>query len=39
VKPDRRQSSTRVDGIQAAVTGLDGIVRAIEKPTYRAMGF
>ena len=39
VKPDRRQSSTRIDGIQAAVTGLDGIVRAAEKPTYRAMGF
>jgi phage terminase large subunit-like protein len=30
VKPDRRQSSTRIDGIQAAVTGLDGIVRAPE---------
>jgi len=28
VKPDRRQSSTRIDGIQAAVTGLDGIIRA-----------
>jgi phage terminase large subunit-like protein len=28
VKPDRKQSSTRIDGIQAAVTGLDGIVRA-----------
>ncbi len=27
-KPDRRQSSTRIDGIQAAVTALDGIVRA-----------
>jgi phage terminase large subunit-like protein len=30
VKPDRRQSSTRIDGIQAAVTALDGIVRAPE---------
>jgi phage terminase large subunit-like protein len=30
VKPDRKQSSTRIDGIQAAVTGLDGIVRAPE---------
>lgn len=27
VKPDRRKSSTRIDGVQAAVTGLDGIVR------------
>lgn len=33
VKPDRRQSSTRIDGIQAAVTGLDGIVRAPEVAT------
>lgn len=39
VKPDRKQSSTRIDGIQAAVTGLDGIVRAEEKPTYLAMSF
>jgi phage terminase large subunit-like protein len=30
VKPDRKQSSTRIDGIQAAVTALDGIVRAPE---------
>lgn len=30
VKPDRRQSSTRIDGIQAAVTAMDGIVRAPE---------
>jgi phage terminase large subunit-like protein len=29
-KPDRKQSVTRIDGIQAAVTGLDGIVRAPE---------
>lgn len=28
VKPDRQKSITRIDGIQAAVTGLDGIVRA-----------
>lgn len=27
VKPDRRKSSSRIDGIQAAVTGLDGWVR------------
>lgn len=40
VKPDRRQSSTRIDGIQAAVTALDGIVRdAGQKQTYRAMSF
>lgn len=30
VKPDRKQSTSRIDGIQAAVTGLDGIVRAPE---------
>lgn len=28
VKPDRAKSSARIDGFQAAVTGLDGIVRA-----------
>lgn len=28
VKPDRRKSMRRIDGIQAAVTGLDGWVRA-----------
>ena len=28
VKPDRQKSISRIDGIQAAVTGLDGIVRA-----------
>lgn len=39
VKPDRRQSSTRIDGIQAAVTGLDGIVRNVQKATYQAMSF
>lgn len=27
VKPDRKKSSSRIDGFQAAVTGLDGIVR------------
>lgn len=27
VKPNRRTSSARIDGFQAAVTGLDGIVR------------
>ncbi|WP_232676696.1 terminase large subunit [Nocardioides sp. R-C-SC26] len=27
VKPDRKKSSTRIDGIQAAVTALDGVVR------------
>jgi phage terminase large subunit-like protein len=30
VKPDRKQSTARIDGIQAAVTALDGIVRAPE---------
>jgi phage terminase large subunit-like protein len=28
VKPDRQKSSARIDGFQAAVTGLDGIVRS-----------
>ena len=28
VKPDRKKSSARIDGFQAAVTGLDGIVRS-----------
>lgn len=28
VKPDRQKSSTRIDGIQAAVTAADGLVRA-----------
>lgn len=28
VKPDRQKSSSRIDGFQAAVTGLDGVVRA-----------
>lgn len=34
VKPDRRKSVTRIDGIQAAVTGLDGKLRspAEERP-------
>jgi phage terminase large subunit-like protein len=39
VKPDRKQSTSRIDGIQAAVTALDGLVRAVDKPTYRAMSF
>ena len=33
VKPDRRKSSSRIDGIQAAVTGLDGVLRAEIKHT------
>lgn len=28
VKPDRAKSSSRIDGFQAAVTGMDGIVRS-----------
>ena len=39
VKPDRKQSIARIDGIQAAVTGLDGIVRQAGTKTYRAMSF
>jgi phage terminase large subunit-like protein len=40
VKPDRRQSTYRIDGIQAAVTGLDGIVRApdVAKKLTRVKG-
>src|SRR5665647_2302559 len=38
VKPDRKKSVARIDGIQAAVTGLDGIVRMVKTaeagPTY-----
>lgn len=39
VKPDRAQSVTRIDGIQAAVTGLDGYVRRPRKSLHRAMSF
>ncbi|WP_144628933.1 terminase large subunit [Arthrobacter woluwensis] len=28
VKPDRKKSTSRIDGIQAAITGMDGVVRA-----------
>lgn len=38
VKPDRAKSTYRIDGIQAAVTGLDGRLRTAKK-TYRAGGF
>lgn len=31
VKPDRQKSVTRIDGIQAAVTGLDGRLRVAKK--------
>jgi phage terminase large subunit-like protein len=37
VKPNRQQSTSRIDGIQALVTALDGIVRASADqkiPTY-----
>lgn len=39
VKPDRRQSTSRIDGIQAAVTALDGLVRseADTGPAYRRL--
>lgn len=30
VKPDRQKSVTRIDGIQAAVTGLDGVLRRVK---------
>lgn len=40
VKPDRAKSSARVDGLQAAVTGLDGIVRTTleQKQQFIATG-
>lgn len=40
VKPNRKESTARIDGIQAAVTALDGIVRDPgQQKTYRAMSF
>jgi phage terminase large subunit-like protein len=39
VKPDRAKATTRVDGIQAAVTGLDGYLRRPRPKTRRAVGF
>lgn len=40
VKPDRKKSSSRIDGFQAAVTALDGVVRATkeESKPRRAKG-
>ncbi|WMI32943.1 terminase large subunit [Arthrobacter phage PeggyLeg03] len=40
VKPDRKKSSARIDGFQAAVTALDGVVRATkeESKLRRAKG-
>lgn len=35
VKPNRQQSLTRIDGIQAAVTGLDGWIRTATQNTSR----
>lgn len=35
MKPNRQQSSTRIDGIQAAVTGLDGWIRTASKSTSK----
>lgn len=37
VKPDREKSSTRIDGIQAAATGMDGYVRREKKRRYAAV--
>jgi phage terminase large subunit-like protein len=31
VKPDRQKATTRIDGIQAAVTGLDGYLRRVDQ--------
>lgn len=38
-KPNRRRSSSRIDGIQAAVTGLDGIVRREDVQTPYGSGY
>jgi phage terminase large subunit-like protein len=35
VKPNRQQALTRIDGIQAAVTGLDGWIRTATQNTHR----
>lgn len=35
VKPDRRKSSSRIDGIQAAVTAMDGWVRRTKRKSSR----
>ena len=35
VKPNREKSVTRIDGIQAAVTGLDGWIRTASRSTSR----
>ena len=35
VKPDRKKSMARIDGIQAAVTGLDGWVRRVQETDTR----
>jgi phage terminase large subunit-like protein len=38
VKPDRKKSSARIDGFQAAVTGLDGVIRSkLTKPRRRVV--
>ena len=34
VKPDRQRAVTRIDGIQAAVTGLDGWVRRVQETDH-----
>lgn len=39
VKPDRKKSSTRIDGVQAAVTAGDGVVRAGEAGAPPALVF
>ena len=36
VKPDRQKSQSRIDGMSAMVTGLDGYVRRPVKKTYYA---
>jgi phage terminase large subunit-like protein len=39
VKPDRQKSISRIDGIQAAVTGLDGYVRREAESDHSVMVF
>jgi len=39
VKPDRKKSSTRIDGIQATVTALDGYLRRVRESDSRMFMF
>ena len=39
VKPDRRKSSKRIDGIPAALMAIDRLTRHQDAPVYRTAGF